>query len=176
VPPVGSTSDWLRWLKDSNPKRVHEAKLALGGIAEGDHADAGPLIEALSANDDKLVFWALVALKRLGSRSESSIQTIRALGLEGSTPAIRQAAAMAMVAIAPSDKITSQTLRLMLKDTSPLVRREALQAMISLTNIGPEELAAISAMAADPDPNVSSGSEIALRNIAHNARESKDRG
>jgi HEAT repeat protein len=173
MPPVGSSSDWLRWLKDRNPKRVHEAKLALGGIAEGDYVEVAPLIEALFANDDKLVFWALVALHRLGSRSESSISRVRALGLEGTTPAIRQAAALAMVMIAPADKVTSQTLRLMLKDTSPLVRREALQAMISLTNVGPEDLGAISAMAADPDPHVSSGSEIALRNIAHKARESK---
>jgi HEAT repeat protein len=174
MPPLGSTSDWLRWLKDSNPKRVHEAKLALGGIAAGDHVEAAPLIEALSTKDDDLVFWALVALKRLGSRSEFPIERIRALGLEGATPGIRQAAALAMVMIAPSDKVTSQTLRLMFKDTSPLVRREALQAMISLTDIGPEELTAISAMGADPDPNVSSGSEIALRNIAYNARKSRD--
>jgi hypothetical protein len=47
-------------------------------------------------------------------------------------------------------------LLLLLKDTSSLVRREALQATISLKHIGAEELSAISAMAADADPAVAS--------------------
>jgi hypothetical protein len=52
-----------------------------------------------------------------------------------------------------------------LNDPVSFVRREALQALISVPNLSADELARIKDMERDPDGDVASWSEIALRNI-----------
>jgi hypothetical protein len=57
-----------------------------------------------------------------------------------------------------------------LSDESAFVRREALQALISMRNLRSVDLAAIRDLKDDPDPDVARWSEIALRNIGAGKR------
>jgi len=126
----------------------------LGGIGPYDSVELEPLLEVLSSSDGDLLFWALVALQRLGSRAEVALPRIQALCSEGPSPAIRQSAAKALIAVAPSERRTAEILRSLLADRSSFVRREALQAMNSLTTLNAEDTVAMEAMVSDSDPAV----------------------
>jgi HEAT repeat protein len=78
---------------------------------------------------------------------------------------LRQAAVNMLAAIAPDDPRARAAVLQALNDSSPFVRREALQALISIEALSAADLARIKDMENDADKDVASWSEIALRNI-----------
>jgi hypothetical protein len=70
-----------------------------------------------------------------------------------------------LAAVAPDDPRAKATALQALNDSSPFVRREALQALIAIKGLSSTDLARIKDRENDADKDVARWSEIALRNI-----------
>jgi HEAT repeat protein len=167
---VGSSEDWLRWLKSGDSALVDRARLGLGGVEPTDDIDRTPLIRGLASSDHDIVFWALVAIGRLGPQASEALEQVCNIARTHHEFGIRQSAAEAASRIGPHERLTVNTLLALLRDPSPYVRREALQALIAVEPLVETDIAAIRQMGADSDPAVARWSEIALRNIAARQR------
>lgn len=136
-------------------------------IAELNHdttVDESIFVASLSSVDDEVVFWSEIALQHLGERGIAAIPVLLSL-LDRGRLYIRQSAVKTLAAVGPKDKRARAAVFRAFADSSPFVRREALQACIDLPELSADELASIAAMATDADEAVSSWSEITLRNI-----------
>jgi hypothetical protein len=123
-----------------------------------------PVLQGLRSADGKKVFRAVFALHRLGERARAAIPEL--LHVANSDEfGLRQAAVNMLAAIAPDDPRARAAVLQALNDSSPFVRREVLQALISIEGLSAADLARIKDMENDADKDVASWSEIALRNI-----------
>jgi HEAT repeat protein len=165
IAPCGSPDDWFLWLIGSDSRLRKQATLILGGLEPTDDVSVAPFLERLSHNDETIVFWAVVALHRLGPRSKQAASSLATIA--GTHPAfgVRQAAISALPKIAPTEPGTLEAMRKALSDSAAYVRREALQAIAKLPTLEMSDLEAIARMANDADEAVARWSEIALRNI-----------
>jgi hypothetical protein len=157
--------DWLRWLEGPDGDLRHEAKLRLGGIMPDDDVPVQPLMHAVAAAREPALFWAIVALGRLGSRASAAVSMLRETAAGHYQFGIRESALVALAKIAPDDAQSKACAVAALGDINPFVRQQALRALISFQGLTTEDLAAIKACESDPDESVSRWSEIALRNI-----------
>lgn len=123
-----------------------------------------PVLEGLRSSDGKKVFRAVFELHRLGERARTAIPELLRVANSGDL-GLRQAAVNMLAAVAPDDPRTKAAVLQALNDTSPFVRREALQALISIKGLSAADLARIKGMEDDEDKDVARWSEIALRNI-----------
>jgi HEAT repeat protein len=144
--------------------RFEEATLVISEIDCNTDIDLSPFVESLSADNVGVVLWCEIALEHLGVRAGPAIPALLPL-LSREPVSLRQAAVKTLARIGPRDATAREAIFRAFGDSNPFVRREALQACIGLPDHSTHELAAISAMAADPDETVSTWSEIALRNI-----------
>jgi HEAT repeat protein len=161
-----SIQDYLDWVIGEDIELRQEAKLYLGGLTPDDDVSVHPLIDALRSSNDDLAFWAVVALNRLKGKSIDAIPSLLELCVKHEAIGVRQAVITALASIAPETPNVREAVFAAFSDESPFVRREALQAAISLVNLAEADLTAIGEMKGDPDEAVSRWSEIALRNIA----------
>jgi HEAT repeat protein len=155
---------WLSWLQYGNHSERKEATLILGGLKPSDPVRLSPLVQALESEDDNLIFWCVIALGRLRSRARRAVPRLLPL-LERSAFGIRQAVVLTLSKIAPNDERVKGAILGALKDPSPLVRRQALQAAIVIPHLTKGELRSIRSMENDLDEAVARWSEVALRNI-----------
>jgi hypothetical protein len=123
-----------------------------------------PVLEGLRSSDGNAVFRAILELSRLGGRARAAIPELLRITLSDELK-LRQAAVNMLGAVAPDDPRAKVTVLQALDDTSPFVRREALQALIAFKGLSASDLARIKDMENDADKNVARWSEIALRNI-----------
>lgn len=124
-----------------------------------------PVLESLRSSDSKKVFLAVSGLQRLGERAREAVPELQRIVTTFEDFGLRQAAVNTLAAIAPDDPRAKATVLQALSDSSPFVRREALQALISIKELSPLDLARIKDMENDSDKDVARWSEIALRNI-----------
>jgi HEAT repeat protein len=134
-----------------------------------------PLVKRLDSDNEKIQFWAILALGRLQSNAPAAAPRLREIARSHEAFGLRQAAIMAMTRIPPTDPETKETLKVTLRDPNPLVRRETLQAFIDVPRLTDGDLQIIAGSATDEDEAVASWSEIALPNIRLQ-RESGSRG
>lgn len=133
-----------------------------------------PMLERLRSPDRKKVFRAVVELHRLGERARVAVpELLRIATVEDF--GLRQAAVNMLAAVAPDDPCAKAAVLQALNDSSPFVRREALQALISINGLSAADLARIKDMENDSDENVALWSEIALRNIRLRRRQPRRR-
>lgn len=165
IPPRGSPDDWFAWLTSSSAPLRKRATLILGGLEPTDDVPVEPLVGRLRDGREDVVFWALVGVARLGARARAALPDICRIAVAHEAFGVRQAAIGALVDIGPGEPDTIATLRLALRDGSPYVRREALEAIIEVPQLTEADLGAIAEMARDEDETVADWSEIALRNI-----------
>ena len=166
----GEPEDWLSWLTGSSSRRRKEATLILGGLTPEDNVRLAPLIEALSSEIDDLVFWSATGLGCSGSRAINAVSELVRVASFHEQFGNRQAAVSALSEIAPDSAIAKAAVLRSLGDSSPIVRRQALQALIQFTELSADDLCRIEVMEHDPDEAVASWSEIALRNIRSNTQ------
>jgi HEAT repeat protein len=171
IPPDTTIADWLRWLDSDDPDLRKEATLVVGGIDAADNVPVEPLIDGLRSNSERTVFWAAIALGRMGEQARRAVPMLREIVAEYYQFGTRQAALTALGRIAPDDREAKHSVLAAFADLSPFVRREALQAMIQFHNLDPGDLAKIKEMESDSDEAVASWSEIALRNIRLRGRK-----
>ncbi|HJT33499.1 MAG TPA: HEAT repeat domain-containing protein [Pirellulales bacterium] len=126
-------------------------------------------IEELRSSNERIVFRAIYALKRLRDDAREAVPELIRLARDAQQFGVRQAAVITLTAIAPEDPRARSAVLAAFEDTSPFVRRQALQAIISAKGLSARDLARIQAMANDPDGVVADWSEIALRNISLSA-------
>jgi HEAT repeat protein len=137
------------------------------GVLEADaEVDLEPLLIGLRSTNETVVFWSVTALGRLPRSAGLAADDLARIVLDHPALASRQAAIVALAVLAPSAARTRTTLQAALQDSSPFVRREALQALIEVPNQAEEDLERIRVCASDPDEAVRDWSTIALRNIA----------
>jgi len=123
------------------------------------------VLEDLRSSNSKKAFFAVFELRRLGDRAREAVPDLASLASAHDEFGLRQAAIISLADIAPDDSRAKTAILHALKDASPYVRREALQALISIKSLSVEDLALIKGMENDPDSDVARWSEVALRNI-----------
>jgi HEAT repeat protein len=165
IAPSGSPDEWFSWLTGSDRALRKRASLIIGGLEPTDDVALEPFVARLRGPDDDVVFWAVVGLARLGPRVLAALSEICHVAVTHSAFGVRQEAVSALSRIGPEDPRAVATLRIALRDASPFVRRQALQAMIRVPQLEPTDIVLIASMADDSDETVASWSEIALRNI-----------
>lgn len=153
-------------LFNEDRKAAHQARLVLGGLGPDDEIDVGVLVNALAIDGrDDLVFWASIALGRLGPKASAACTRLATLARSHSAFGLRQAAIQSLVKIAPGDPLTKGAVFDALGDPDASVRREALQSVIAVPGLGALDLDRIASMQFDPDVDVRRWVEIATRNI-----------
>ncbi|HUG12374.1 MAG TPA: hypothetical protein VMM36_15260 [Opitutaceae bacterium] len=148
---------------NERPRR-HRATLVLGGLEPKVDIDVQVLIEGLRSNNDDVVFWSEVALKRLGERSAPAIPVFIEL-LNREPQFIQQSAVDCLVGAGPRDPAARKAVFGVFHHPDWSMRLEALTKCINLPDHTPDELAAIARMADDPHPQVAEWSGGALRII-----------
>jgi hypothetical protein len=153
-------------------------ELTSDGLMPINH-DAGPrevpaesALEGLRSSDSRKVFRAVFEVPRLGEHACVAVPDLLRIANMPDETALRQAALSVLAKIAPHDTNVKQTVLQALNDSNPFVRREALQALISVKGLTAVDLDRIKEMENDSDEAVSSWSEIALRNIRLQGRAS----
>jgi HEAT repeat protein len=157
-------------IASGDKKRREEATRVISELDQDTSVDESVFVEALSATDDDVVFWSVIALEHLGERGSAAIPSLIDL-LKREQLFLRQSALKALAKVGPNDAGAKAGIFRSFEDASPFVRRDALQACIDLYHLSADELAAIAAMATDSDETVSRWSEITLRNIRVRARK-----
>ena len=165
MPVEGKLEKWLTWLIGPDSDKRWEAKLLLGALTPQDTVSLTPLVEALSSENDDLVFWSVIALASSGARAEPAVSELARVANFHSQFGNRQAVVGALSKVAPSNEVAKATVLRALEDTSPYVRENALQALIEFTELSAADLGKIRAMEDDSDEDVARWSEIAIRNI-----------
>jgi len=158
-------------IASGDAERQRKAEEVISEIDHDTDVDASVFVSSLASKNDDVVFWSEIALEHLGDRGGAAIPCLLAL-LQREPLFLRQMAVKTLAAVGPKDAEARAAVFRSFVDSSPFVRREALQACIGLPNLSADDLAAIAAMAADSDEAVASWSEIALRNIRLNAQAS----
>ena len=153
-------------IASGDEKRRWEATRVIAEIEPNTDIDPAVFVSALASPNADVIFWSEIALEHLGERGYPAVPGLLSL-LSREQLFLRQSAVKTLAAVARRDKRAREAIFRSFQDESPFVRREALQACIGLPQLTTEELAAIAAMAADPDETVSRWSEIALRNIRY---------
>lgn len=125
-------------------------------------------IEALRNSDEDRVLSAIVGLERLGEGAREAVPELIRLARHAHKNIVRQVAIFTLADVAPDNLRAKAAVLDSLNDSSPCVRREALQALSSIKDLSAADLARIRAMANDPERVVADWSEIALRNISLN--------
>jgi hypothetical protein len=128
-----------------------------------------PVLEGLRSPDGKKVFRAVFELHRFGERARVAVLDLLRVAISDEF-GLRQAAVNMLAAVAPDDPRAKAAALKALDDSSPYVRREALQALISIKVLSAADLARIKNMENDADKDVARWSEIALRNIRLRAK------
>lgn len=154
-------------IASGNSERRRQAEDVIGDIDRDTDVDASIFVSSLASTNEDVVFWSAIALERLRDRGSAAIPCLLAL-LQRKELFLRQTAVKTLAAVGPKDKEARTAVFLSFADSSPFVRREALQACIGLPNLSADDLAAIAAMATDSDEAVASWSEIVLRNVRLN--------
>jgi HEAT repeats len=161
-------------------------ELTSGGLkpidpnAERPEVSIEPVLEGLRSSDGKKVFRAVFELHRHGVRARAAIPELLRVA-HSDDFGLRQAAVNILAAVAPDDPRSKATALQALNDSSPSVRREALQALIAIKGLSATDLARIKDRENDADKDVARWSEIALRNIrlrdeADHPNDAADRG
>jgi hypothetical protein len=159
-----SPSDWLQDLRSADPDKRRAATSKIGGLTPEDDCSIECFVEAMESHNDDLVFWSVLGLGCLGSRSVAAVPLIASLSRQHSAFGVRQIAISALREISPANPVARRAIFTALSDDNPFVRREALQSCIEVGAHTDEELDQIRAMATDPDKTVSEWSEVVLRN------------
>ena len=159
-------SPWLAALNECDEEARHAAKRALGGFTEADKVLAEPLVTALASRNEEVVFWGAVALGCIRLQGVSAVPRLASLIRSHPAFGVRQAAVQAIVRVAQGQAATRNAVFSALADDNAFVRRETLQAILSLLPLAPDELARVSRLSADPNEVVSRWSEIVLRRSA----------
>lgn len=132
---------------------AREATDVIVRLSPDSEVDEFAFIAALESANDKVVYWAGVALRLLGSRGAAAIPSLLAL-LQREQVFLRQTAVRALAAVGPHDPDARAAAFASLGDEHPFIRREALQACLTLPDPTDEDLAAIAGMVTDSDEEV----------------------
>jgi HEAT repeat protein len=149
-------------LASGNEARRRDATDAIVRLHPDSELDDFAFAAALDSPDDNVVYWAGVALRRLGPRSAAAIPSLLAL-LRREQLHLRQTAVKALASVGPEDPDARAAVFAALGDDSAFIRREALQSCLTLPVLTADDYAAIAGMATDSDPEVR---DLALRGIS----------
>ena len=166
----GTPEEWLDWLVGGDEQRAHDACLALGGIGPDDGIAPDPFVAALSSANENVVFWATIALARLGPKAARATPTLVEISSQHPAFGVRQAAVSALSQIIPSDPLVKVALLAALQDPHAAVRREALQALTRVRALEDDDLHLIAKLSGDADKDVARWSEIVLRSLARDRK------
>jgi hypothetical protein len=151
-------------IASGDAERQRQAQDVISEIDHDTEVDASVFVSSLASKNDDVVFWSEIALEHLGERGSAGIPSLLAL-LQREQLFLRQYAVKTLATIGARHAEVRAAVFHAFTDSSPFVRREALQACIKFQNLSADQLAAIAAMAADSDEAVARWSEITLRNI-----------
>jgi len=165
IPIEGQPADWFSWLSGTDPVKRKTATLILGGLEPEDPVDPVSLGEGLKNSSKDIVFWTVIGLGRLGARAQAFVPRLSEIVESYEGFGLRQAAILAITRIAPTHPHTKYALLGALHDSSPFVRREALQALIKVRPLSPSDLEEIRKLENDGDETVARWAGIALANI-----------
>ncbi|ROZ63870.1 HEAT repeat domain-containing protein [Ramlibacter sp. WS9] len=154
---------WLEALDGSDDAQRKEATLRLGGLSPLDDVDVLPISQGLRSSNEKVAFWSAIALGCLGDRARPVVSSLLNTAREHHAFGVRQACIAALGKLASLDLEARACVFTALSDSSPFVRREALQVISGLRTLEAEEIYQIRKLAADSDEAVARWSEIALR-------------
>jgi len=167
-------SDPEQWLKDilsPDSETRHKAKMIIGGLEPSYTIDVAPFISNLQSENSDIAFWCVTALDRMGEHSSEAVPLLAQIAREHSVFGVRQVAIHALAKIAPRSSTSKEAIFCAFSDENSFVRREALSAAIKIPDLTDADLKKIKEMENDSDEEVSSWSEIALRNISYKKKK-----
>jgi hypothetical protein len=133
------------------------------------------LLNDLGSSDNKIAILAVFGLKRFGELARKAIPQLLRVVSASQDIELRQAVVNTLAAIASDDAQAKSVVLQALEDSSPFVRREALQALISFRELSQHDLTRIKEMGNDSDKDVVTWSKIALGNIKRREQEPRER-
>jgi hypothetical protein len=152
-PLPGTPQAWLDAVAGNDSAAWKDATLILGGLEESDRIDPAPFLASLKSDDEDVVFWSLIALKRIGASSKAGLDQI-ATALRHPALGIRQAAIGALADLAIDEARVQDMIVDSLEDTDAAVRAEAVRALEQASALGDPAMAKLRILLADPDEGV----------------------
>jgi hypothetical protein len=104
------------------------------------------VIEGLRSNDLKKIHLALIELPGIRDCAREAVTELARIANTSEDLATRQGALYALVSAAPDDSRAKATAMASLNHKSPDMRRQALEALISVKDLGAQDLAQIENM------------------------------
>ena len=158
-------SEWLARLTGPDHRKVKKTVGRVCQLASGDASFLEVLREALAQPNDKRVFWIVVYLGSLGPDARVAVPELIRLFDRGPPFGTREAVLGALADIAPDEPTVKTVVFRAFADSSPYVRRQALQTVIQVEGLTDSDLEVIRRMGTDPDESVASWSGIALSHV-----------
>lgn len=125
----------------------------------------GAILQDLKSTDDQRVFFALTRVRNQPLWAQMVLADLARLATEFHEADVREAAVASLEQVARHDVQAKTIILRALGDSSPLVRRQALQAVMSVENTSADDLARIDNMQHDPDQRVVRWSHIASERL-----------
>jgi hypothetical protein len=142
----------------------------LGGLEPDDRVDPDSLASGLNHSNEDVVFWTIIGIGRLRARGAACLPDVIAIAANHARADLRQAAIAAIAKIATDDSATKNALLAALRDPSPSVRRETLQALVHLPGLSSVDLEAIRELQHDADKTVVRWAKMAVAAIERRNR------
>lgn len=131
----------IRSLSSRDPDERARAASVFGNLVPDPSMPVEPLKEALNADDGSVVFWCLIALRRL--EVDAPREVVERLVLEHSQGAVRDAALAYLVQSSEADRRLRSVLTAALHDPCDFVRRTAMREILNVSGWTKDEMARV---------------------------------
>jgi hypothetical protein len=152
-PLPGTPQAWLEAIAGNDQTAWKDATLICGGLEESDRVDPAPFLASLESNDEEVVFWSLIALKRIGAPAKAGLDQI-ATTLHHPAFGVRETAIGALADLAIEETSVQDMIVASLDDADACVRAEAVHALEQASALRECAIAKLRLLLADTDEYV----------------------
>jgi HEAT repeat protein len=152
-PLPGTPQMWLDAIAGNDPTAWKDATLILGGLKESDCVAPAPFLAALKSEDEDVVFWSLIALRRIGAAAKTGLDQI-ATALRHPAFGVRQTAIGALAELAIDEAQVQDMILKALDDADAFVRAEGVRALEQASTLSESAIAKLRSLLRDPDEDV----------------------
>lgn len=158
----GTPASWIAALTGRSDKAWKHATMMMGGLETEHGVSPQPFIDALDSGSAEVTFWSIIALDRL--RARAAVPKLCGLCRHKKIN-VRESAVSALAKIAPGDPAVKAAVFGAFRDRSPLVRSEAVRAVMDLRKLDGADFRRVRTMLRDSNSDVRYSASITIDNI-----------